>query len=173
MTKTPPFRKLQLIARDVEISSSANALTRIPRIQQKFAHVPLRIECSGLEGFGLFAAAAIPRGAKVIEYSGKRIPIEKALAAGPSRDKYLVTINRRWAVDGGRGGSGAQFINHSCLPNLQPRLIRGHILFFSRRNIRAGEELTFRYAYPSKLRRLKCQCGAARCRGFVRLFLTG
>jgi SET domain-containing protein len=145
---------------------------RIPRIKRKFAFVPLRIKDSPLQGFGLFAAAAIPRGTKVIEYSGTRIPRAEAIAGGPFWDRYKVTVSRRWAIDGGKGGSGAQFINHSCRPNLRPQITRGHVFFFSVRNIQAGEELTFRYAYPSKLRRLPCRCGAANCRRFVRVFLV-
>ena len=75
-------------------------------------------------------------------------------------------------IDGGKGGSGAQFINHSCSPNLEPRVIQNRIFFFSRRNIRSGEELTFSYRYPSQVRHIPCRRGAARCRGFVRLVLV-
>jgi len=50
-----------------------------------------------MDGFGLFADQAIPRGAKVIEYAGKRIRNDKAVSLGPSREKYCATVNRKWA----------------------------------------------------------------------------
>jgi hypothetical protein len=46
------------------------------------------------------------------------------------------------------------------------------LLFFSRRKIRAGEELTWKYRYPVKIHRVPCRCGARRCRGTLRYILS-
>ena len=48
-------------------------------------------------------------------------------------------------------GNAARFINHSCEPNLRPQFLRTSTVFpqvglFAKRNIEAGEELTFTYA---------------------------
>jgi hypothetical protein len=56
-------------------------------------------------------------------------------------------VAKYWQIDGVIGGSGAEYINHSCAPNLRSRLVRGHILSFSTRPIARGEELTVDYRY--------------------------
>jgi histone-lysine N-methyltransferase SETD1 len=46
---------------------------------------------------------------------------------------------------------------------------QGHILYFSRRTIKPGEELTVDYRFSEKIERVKCRCGAAGCRGAINL----
>ena len=74
-------------------------------------------------------------------------------------------LDSYWTIDGAIGGSGAEYINHSCAPNLKARLLRGHILYFSKRRIRKGEELTVDYKYAHDITRMPCSCGAPTCRG--------
>jgi SET domain-containing protein len=74
-------------------------------------------------------------------------------------------LNRFWCVDGAVGGSGAELVNHSCDPNLKARVVGNHILFFSRRRIRKGEELTLDYKLPPKTSCIPCHCGSRKCRG--------
>jgi SET domain-containing protein len=112
------------------------------RINPKAAHYALRIGRSLLHRFGVFALEDIPRGRRVIEYTGKRLTNEQTWNIPTAREIYIAGLNSRWYLDGSSGGSGAEFINHSCDPNLQWRCVRNHLLFFSRRKIRAGEELT-------------------------------
>jgi SET domain-containing protein len=69
-------------------------------------------------------------------------------------------------VDGAEGG-GAQYINHSCDPNLRTRFVDEHIFFFSKRRIEAGEELSLDYAFKSQGEKVPCHCGAANCRGTI------
>jgi hypothetical protein len=96
------------------------------------------------------------------------------------------------AVDATVRGNAARFINHSCQPNLGAVLVRGRghfagdggsahnrgvpfrIALFSRREIRKGQELTMSYAGSDEasgeglpLCRTPCECGAARCRGWL------
>jgi SET domain-containing protein len=141
----------------------------LPRIKSKYARYSLRSGRSGIHRFGVYALDDIPARRIVIEYTGRllswgqasRIPFEKGI--------YLANLKRGFALDGGVGGSGAQFINHSCAPNLNVRHAQGRLLLASRRKIRAGEELTVHYGYPTKLRRVSCRCGARNCRGTLRL----
>ena len=72
-----------------------------------------------------------------------------------------------WTLDGGVGGSGAEFVNHSCNPNLATRILKGHILYFSRRRIAKGEELTVDYHFDWDDEHVPCACGADRCRGTI------
>jgi len=138
-------------------------------------HTPykLLIRRSGIHGLGVFAQQAIPKGKRVIEYSGERISrVEtrrRFLRAWRSRQKrlYLARIDLYWAIDGARGGSGAELINHCCDPNLGWRVERGRLFFVSRRGIRRGDELTLDYAFRADGPLVPCRCGARRCRGTI------
>ena len=57
-------------------------------------------------------------------------------------------------------GSGAEIINHSCAPNLYACIMKGHILYMSKRAIRAGKELTVDYRFSDDVHRVRCRCGA-------------
>jgi SET domain-containing protein len=62
---------------------------------------------------------------------------------------------------GGVGGSGAEYANHSCKPNLKIKRATGCLFLVSLRKIRVGEELTWNYGYPLSLVRAPCRCGPA------------
>lgn len=122
----------------------------------------------------MFALEPIPRNRKVIEYLGKRLTwretwrlLRKLWRLGERTNVYLFRLNRRWVINGAVGGNGSQFINHCCDANLSVRRIRGHLMFFSRRNIRAGEELTFDYRFRSYVPKTACHCGSPKCRGTI------
>jgi SET domain-containing protein len=150
--------------------NAPNMKTR--RINAKAARFRLRIGHSGLHRYGVFALEEIPAGRRVIEYTGKRMSLLQSWKTPPPEDIYIAGMNSRWSIDGRWGGSGAQFINHSCKPNLVWRCLHGRLYFYSRRKIRAGEELTVKYRYPVKLKRIPCRCGARRCRGTLRFTLS-
>ena len=79
----------------------------------------------------------------------------------------MFTLDSYWAVDGSVGGSGAEFINHSCDPNTYARIVRGHILYMSKRAIRKGEELTIDYHFDKHVDKVPCSCGVKGCRGTI------
>jgi len=145
---------------------------KTPRINPKTACFDLRVGRSSLHRYGVFALEDIPRRRRVIEYTGKRLTYEQVWKIDFPNDAYLARVNDRWFVDGNSGGGGAQFINHSCDPNLSWRSVRDHLLYFSRRRILTGEELTVDYNYPVELKRVPCHCGARRCRGTFRYILS-
>jgi SET domain-containing protein len=150
------------------------ALQKRTKLDPQFTDWNLRVRPSPIHRMGVFAAEDISRGRKVIEYTGEHISLREAAerfrriwrSAGPKRC-YLFHLNRRWAIDGAVGGSGAELINHSCDPNLRTRRIRGHILYFSRREIHRGEELTVDYRFPKRSVRVRCRCGSPKCRGTI------
>jgi uncharacterized protein len=106
----------------------------------------------------------IPAGRIVIEYTGKRMSWAKASRVPFEKSIYLANLKRGYSIDGRIGGSGAEYVNHRCEPNLKPKRTPGHLFFRSRRKIRSGEELTMDYRYSIKLRRIPCRCGARNCR---------
>ncbi len=144
-----------------------------PRVKSKFARYRLRVARSGIHRFGVYTLEEIPARRVVVEYTGKRLTGGQASRISPEKDIYLADLTKGVSVvDGGVGGSGAQFANHSCNPNMMKKVIRDRLFFVSLRNIRIGEELTWSYGYPHKLRRVPCRCGSRNCRGTLRLILT-
>jgi SET domain-containing protein len=144
----------------------------LPSIDSRYARFPLRMDRSRIHGFGVFAVKAIPRGRKVIEYTGERLNPrqararqKKAWSRGGTEIDALFMVNPYWTLDGAVGGSGAERINHCCDPNLRTKRIGGHIFYFSRRRIRPREELTVDYRFPAKADRAVCHCGSPKCRG--------
>ncbi len=125
----------------------------------------LRISRSRLQGTGVFACEAIPPRRKVVEYTGEHITWREAFRRLDRGNPYIFRLNRRCMIDGSVQGGGAQFVNHSCAPNLHVRRGPRRILLMSLRRIRAGEELTFDYKLSPRSRIVTCRCGAPRCRG--------
>jgi SET domain-containing protein len=137
------------------------------RIDPKKVGFRLELRVSPVHRFGLFAAEWIPRNRKVIEYSGEWLTIDQADERAGYSD-YLFQFDQDWVIDGGVDGSGAQFINHSCEPNLQVRHHGRHLNLMSVRPIDAGEELTIDYwrSWTDNSPQA-CYCGAKSCRGFM------
>lgn len=155
-------------------SQSSNARTppngNRPHIDPAHASFRLRLARSSIHRWGVYASEFIPAGRKVIEYLGERISRRETKRRADLNDlTYLFTLDAYWTLDGSVGGSGAEYINHSCDPNLVARILKGHILYMSRRDIRPGEELTVDYHFDKKVAKVPCRCGAAKCRGTINL----
>ncbi|MCW5963716.1 MAG: SET domain-containing protein-lysine N-methyltransferase [Bryobacterales bacterium] len=147
-------------------STNGNA----PRIDPRYASFGLEIRHSRIHRWGIYALERIPARRKVMEYTGERISRAETKRRGEERElHYLFTLNSYWTVDGSVGGSGAEYINHSCEPNLEARIIRDHILYFSLREIQPGEELLIDYRFEKKMDTVQCKCGAPNCRGTINL----
>jgi uncharacterized protein len=141
-----------------------------PRIDDKQACFGMRLAKSRIHRWGVFATELIPAGRKVIEYTGEKISRRETKRRADERElTYLFTLDPYWTIDGAVGGSGAEYINHSCEPNLKSRIIKGHILYMSVRDIKSGEELTIDYRFDKHVERVPCKCGAAGCRGTINL----
>ncbi|MGO9271052.1 MAG: SET domain-containing protein [Terriglobia bacterium] len=136
-----------------------------PRIDPKYCCFRLRLGESKIHRWGVYAAEAIPAGRKVIEYTGEKI--DWAEADRREHSPYLFILDPDWVLDGDVGGSGAEYVNHSCAPNLVARILKKHILYMSRRRIQEGEELTIDYNYDDTDETIRCACGAPNCRGTI------
>jgi uncharacterized protein len=144
--------------------------TPIPRIDERYASFGMRLSRSKIHRWGVYATEPIPVNRKVIEYTGEKISRRETKRRAQETDLiYLFTLDAYWTIDGSVGGSGAEFINHSCDPNLVARIVRGHILYVSRRAIKRGEELTVDYHFAKNVERVTCKCGTASCRGTINL----
>ena len=117
-----------------------------PQIDVRYACYRIKIAPSKIHRWGVYTTEDIPARRKVIEY---------------------FTLDPYWTIDGSVGGSGAQYINHSCEPNLVARIVKGHIIYVALRPIKKGEELTVDYHFDKKVERVPCGCGTAKCRGTI------
>jgi len=93
-------------------------------------------------GLGLFAIELIPAGKRLIEYTGSIITAEEA---NQSRSKYLFEIDGKRAIDGSPRTNTARYLNHSCRPNAKAFVTGKRIWIWSKKAIKAGEEITLDY----------------------------
>jgi SET domain-containing protein len=138
-----------------------------PRIDPRLACFKLSIRRSRIHRYGVYAAEFIPPHRKVIEYTGERLNRKQAKERDRGEYTYLFAVDAYWTLDGAVGGSGAEIINHSCEPNLVSRVMKGHVLYMSLREIQPGEELTVDYNFSKNDPRTPCSCGAKKCRGTI------
>ena len=134
------------------------------RIDPAHARFKLVIHPSPIHRHGVFAEEEIPAKRRVIEYTGERITDEQANKRSSRKHIYFFSLSDGRMIDGAVGGSGAEFINHSCEPNVIAREDRGRIWYSSLRRIYPGEELLVDYRLDSD-DEYACGCGAPSCRG--------
>ncbi|HJU73923.1 MAG TPA: SET domain-containing protein-lysine N-methyltransferase [Gemmatimonadaceae bacterium] len=140
---------------------------------------PFELRRSKIQGQGAFATRRIPKGERIIEYTGERISWKEADrryddATMKRHHTFLFTLNSRVCVDAAVEGNDARFINHSCDPNCEAVIVKDHIYIEAIRDIKPGEELAYDYAYERDADTTEedeqlyvCHCGAANCRGTI------
>jgi hypothetical protein len=145
-----------------------------PRIDSRHARFRLKIGESRIHRWGVFAEERIPARRNVIEYVGEHVnPFESYRRAKNATEVYTLQLDKFWRIDGSVGGSGAEFINHSCDPNLCWRRFPDRVLCQSLRPIAAGEELTLDYRFSNKSSKVRCLCGSPKCRGTINVATSG
>jgi SET domain-containing protein len=139
---------------------------------------PYAVRNSRIHGRGVFATRDIEKGTEIIEYKGERISWKKALKR-PDTDPdnpfhtFFFSLDDGSVIDAAVGGNAARWINHSCGPNCETEENDdGRVFIYAKRDIEAGEELTYDYklTVDGKLDKeerafLECRCGKKKCRG--------
>jgi hypothetical protein len=137
----------------------------------------LEVRRSSVHGRGVFTRVPIRKGARIIEYTGRRLPWKEAQELPPHnpKDPYhtvYFSLDNGDVIDAAVGGNDARWINHSCDPNCETEEEDGRIFVHALRGLRAGEELFYDYnMVPAERRTRKvekefaCFCGAKNCRG--------
>ncbi len=142
-----------------------------PVPSENFIDPRVEIRKSHVEGNGSFATAPIKKGEVVIVWGGGVIvsheEFEKGFAEGIYQPETAIHYDKdhKWAQLASDNDEQDAFLNHSCDPNVW--FTNGWPLT-ARRDINAGEELTFDYStgetYPLHS---ECQCGSNDCRHHV------
>lgn len=125
----------------------------------------LIIRSSAIHAAGCYTMSPIRKGARVVEYTGPRIPKDEAdTKYENSPTTYLFGVGDGKMVIDGHGT--AMFLNHSCDPNCETEEMGGRVWIMAIRNIKAGEELVYDYfLYDGDDDEARCNCGSATCRG--------
>jgi hypothetical protein len=140
----------------------------------------IAVRNSPIHGRGVYAARALAKGEKVIEYKGEFITWKECDRRPPSDPNdphhtfFFSLSDGKHVIDAARGGNAARWINHACNPNCETEEdAEGRRVFImARRNINAGEELNYDYGLiideritPTVKKNYECRCGARNCRG--------
>lgn len=132
----------------------------------------VEVRRSSVHGRGVYAAQLIPKGARIIEYTGKRMSWADVPNDDDDPHTFIFGLDNGQVINPEIGGNEARWINHSCDPNCEAVGKEDRIFIYALRRIRTGEELSYDYALQldepitRKLEsEFKCHCGAARCRG--------
>jgi SET domain-containing protein len=128
----------------------------------------LWVGTSRIAGRGLFTAKPIKRGTRIIQYTGEKIPKAESDKRLNQGNHYIFELNERYDIDGKVLRNKARYINHSCDPNCTTQVTARTIWIVARRDISAGEELTYNYGYElDDAPPHPCTCGADNCCGYI------
>ncbi len=136
------------------------------------------VKNSPVHGKGVFAKKTIPKGTRILEYTGEHVlksNLPTEMANGLTSLVYVMNLSETMAIDGERGGNDARFINHSCDPSCEVMYFDERPYIYAMREITAGEELNFDYqlgfnsnlelSFEERREMYPCKCGSANCRG--------
>jgi SET domain-containing protein len=110
-------------------------------------------------GLGLFTLEPIPKGKRIIEYTGPFVSNEEVERRYTG--KYFFEVNSKWSVDGTPRSNTARYINHSCRPNAEAIISGRRVWIWSKRAIKAGEELSYDYGkdyFDIHIKPIGCRC---------------
>ncbi len=118
-------------------------------------------------GFGVYARGSVAVGEVVAVWGGYIVDAEQLATLPHEIQQHTVQIEEGLYSATIGGAETADFINHSCDPNLG---LRGQITLVALRDIDVGEEVCFDYATTdcTPYDEFECHCGTPICRGTVR-----
>jgi uncharacterized protein len=132
-----------------------------PVVMKRTQNIPEGVAVKrSFAGLGLFASRPYKKGERVIEYVGRTISKEEEFS---SRSKYLFEISKDRTIDGKPSINVAGYINHSCKPNCEPVIWRGHVFIKTTKAIKPGEEFTYDYGkeyFDEHIEPYGCRCPA-------------
>ncbi|MBS3168436.1 SET domain-containing protein-lysine N-methyltransferase [Candidatus Woesearchaeota archaeon] len=140
----------------------------------------IEVRDSKIHNNGVFAVKDIPKGTKIIEYVGNKITksqsdkrsdeiLEENKKNSSYGAVYIFELNKKYDLDGSVEWNTAKYINHSCSPNCEVNIIKGHIWIISSKDIKKGEELFYNYGYEydDDYESHPCKCDSKNCIGFI------
>jgi SET domain-containing protein len=138
---------------------------------------------SRIHGNGVFAAAPLKKGTRLIQYKGllrSHEEVDRVYADDvDTGHTFLFTLNDSYVIDANVDGNDARWINHSCDPNCEAVIdedggdpTKDRVFIEAMRGIKEGEELTYNYGiklsepHTAHMKKLwACHCGSKNCTG--------
>lgn len=134
--------------------------------------VQIEVRESGVHGRGVYTRQFIPKGKRIIEYTGQRVSWEAAPDDNNDPHTFNFGLENGEVINPEIGGNDARWINHSCNPNCEAVEEDDRIFIYAMRNIQPGEELLYDYQLEidepiteASKKKFACYCGASNCRG--------
>ena len=134
--------------------------------------VQIEVRESRVHGRGVYAAQFIPKGTRIIEYTGERVSWEAAPDHADDPHTFNFGLENGDVINPQVGGNDARWINHSCDPNCETVEEDDRIFIYAMCDIQPGEELLYDYHMEldepiteASKRKFACHCGASNCRG--------
>ncbi|XP_065297716.2 histone-lysine N-methyltransferase SETD2 isoform X1 [Dermacentor albipictus] len=145
---------------------------------QKKSYIKVEKFMTEKKGWGLRTLETVSSGTFVMEYVGEVLTPEdfrkrvKQYARDNNQHYYFMALRSDEIIDATQKGNVSRFINHSCDPNCETQkwTVNGELRigFFTRRPLRAGEELTFDYQFQRYGKEAqRCHCESSNCRGYI------
>ena len=140
-----------------------------------------KVKKSNVHGSGVFATQPIAKNKRIIEYIGEKVlksegdrrsekRLKRYLKSNKTGSVYVFELNKKFDIDGSPIYNKARYINHSCKPNCEVKIINGHIWIYSIRNIKKNDELSYDYGYEFDSEDYVdhiCRCGSKNCIGYI------
>src|SRR5688572_22569620 len=128
----------------------------------------LKVKSSKIDGKGLFTYSVIPGRKKIGELVGEIITVAKARRLCKTIKRIaIVELDDEYALSALDSDTPFKFINHSCRPNTYMRVIKSRVEFYALKDIMPTEELTCNYGETHHDGKLKCNCKAKFCKGYL------
>jgi len=117
-------------------------------------------------GYGVVAREPISKGELVALWGGNVVTGDQLHELNKIAQRYSVQVEENLYLVTTRAYDSADYINHSCEPNLG---MSGQIGLVAMRDIEPGEEVSFDYAMTdgTPYDEFECQCGSPNCRGYI------
>jgi hypothetical protein len=120
------------------------------------------IDKSGIEGRGVFAIRPFLQRESILAIDDSRVVNDHAPLQDDEQERHCDYLERGRIV---LMQPPERYINHSCNPNTHVKTVNGKRLVIARREIAAGEEITYDYSINSSGDTIwLCRCNSARCR---------
>ena len=130
----------------------------------------VEVRDSSIHGKGAFALTAVEAETLILEYTGETIDrktaVERDNPHAPDYSWYILQVDDDLFIDARLVEHPAKYINHSCEPNCILSCDEDKAFILTLRTIKAGEELTYDYAYDDG-EHVRCRCEARTCRGII------
>jgi SET domain-containing protein len=114
----------------------------------------------GINGLGLFTLVPIKKGDCIIEYVGDILTTDEEVQKRGGQ--YLFEVSKKKTIDGSVRWNTARYINHVCTKqNCEVEIRQTRVFIYAKRNIKAGEELSYDYGkdfWKEHIKPKGCRC---------------